>query len=240
MKPNNLLKPEVLIKGIIIVNAVLFVVSLVISGKEVHFTMDPFSALSPSNNSLVFLGAAGTISMDRYHEWWSLISASWLHGSLLHILFNMLALRQIGPFIIRAFGASRMFIIYFLSGVIGFFLSYLAGILITIGASAAICGLIGSALYYGKSRGGAFGQAVYKQTSGWVFGIFLCGFLIPNINNWGHGGGLVGGIALGWLLGYHEKNRETVLHKTLAFLFAAFTLAILAWAVLSAVYLRFF
>ena len=73
----------------------------------------------------------------------------------------------------------------------------------TIGASAALCGLIGAALYYGKSRGGTFGQAIYKHTSGWVIGLFFIG-LMPGINNWGHGGGLVAGIGTGYLFSYLE------------------------------------
>jgi len=64
------------------------------------------------------------------------------------------------------FGVSRMFIIYTASGVIGFWISCLFGVLFTIGASASICGLIGAMLFYGKSRGGVYGQAIYRQVFG--------------------------------------------------------------------------
>lgn len=53
-----------------------------------------------------------------------------------------------------------MVVIYTLSGMCGFLVSYLAGVGFTIGASAAVCGLIGAALYYGKRRGGRYGQTV--------------------------------------------------------------------------------
>lgn len=232
-----LLNPDTFIKGIIYINVFIFAASLLLSGRDVEISLNPFTALSPSMNSLIFLGAAGTIPIDNYNEWWSLIAANWLHGGVLHILFNMLALKEIAPLVIREFGMHRMFIIYTLSGIAGFFLSYLAGVMVTIGASGAICGLIGTSLYYGKSRGGAYGQAVYKQTSGWIFGLILFGLLIPNINNWGHGGGLVAGIFSGWLLSYNEKKRETLIHKTISLLCMVSTAAILSLALIYAWYI---
>ncbi|MFO7751438.1 MAG: rhomboid family intramembrane serine protease [Desulfobacteraceae bacterium] len=222
--------PDVLVKGIVYTNIFIFAASLVLSGGNVELSLNPFTALSPSVNSLIFLGAAGTIPIDQYNVWWSLIAASWLHGGLLHIIFNMTALYQIAPLVIREFGMHRMVIIYTLSGAAGFLLSYLAGVMVTIGASAAICGLIGATLFYGKSRGGVYGEAVFKQTSGWVFGLVLFGLLIPNINNWGHGGGLLAGIFLAWLLGYNERKQEASWHKLLSLASIAITGVVLLWA----------
>lgn len=235
----DLLTPDRFVKGIIGLNVLVFAASLLISGTNARFTLNPFTALSPSNNSLIFLGAAGTLPIHRFHAWWSLISASWLHGGLLHILFNMMALIQIAPLVINEYGIHRTAIIYVLTGVAGFYLSYLAGVVLTIGASAPICGLIGAALYFGKSRGGRYGQMVYKQTSGWIFGLVLFGLFVPGINNWGHGGGVVSGIGLGWVLGYLERNRETLVHRILAWILIAVTLATLAWSVGRGIYLSF-
>jgi len=237
MNPNRFQQSHIFLKAIITINIIFFCISLFLSGRGIQLTLNPFTALSPSVNSLIFLGAAGTIPIDKYHEWWSLLAANWLHGSLIHLLFNMTALLQITPFIIREYGKHRMVIIYTLTGMGGFFLSYLAGVKITIGASAAICGLIGAALYFGKSRGGIYGQNVFKQTSGWVFGILLIGILIPNINNWGHGGGLVGGIFLGWVLGYNAKRKETFIYKILSYTCILCTGAVLVWASISAIIL---
>ncbi len=228
------LNPDRVVKYIIYINAAIFIASLVLSGRQVQLSINPFTAFSPSSDTLIFLGATGTIPIDHYHEWWSLISANWLHGSLVHIIFNMTALLQIGPLIIREYGLSRMIIIYTLGGVAGFFLSYLAGVSVTIGASAAICALIGAALYFGKSRGGLFGQAVYKQTTGWVMGLAFIGLMMPNINNWGHGGGVVAGIALGWLLGYNEQGRKNLGHGLLAGILVVLTLGVLAWSLITA------
>jgi rhomboid protease GluP len=110
----------------------------------------------------------------------------------------------------------------------------------TIGASAALCGLIGAALYFGKSRGGLYGETVYRQIGGWALASILFGFLVPGINNWAHGGGLVAGAAMGAILGYTEKGPETVFHRGFAMILALLTLATLLWQVLSSMVLRMF
>jgi rhomboid protease GluP len=229
-----------IIKTIIYANVGMYLISLVMNPARMGLSTNPFTFLSPSSRALMLLGSTGTIPIDQMHRWWTLISANYLHGGILHILFNMIALSQIGPLVLREYGVGRFISIYTLGGVIGFLLSYLVGIRFTLGASAAVCSLIGASLYYGKSRGGTYGQAVYKQVSGWVLGLFLFGFLVPGINNWGHGGGIVGGIIIGYLLGYEERKRENLIHKSLGGICVVLTVAVLAWAVSSSFYYRFF
>ena len=228
-----------IIKAIIFVNVGMYIISLLLGPWSSGFSLNPLSLLSPSNRSLLLLGATGTVPIDRLHRWWTLISANYLHGGLLHILFNMIALRQIAPLVIREFGPHRMVILFVLAGIIGFLVSYLAGVALTIGASAAVCGLIGASLYYGKSRGGIYGQAIYRQIGAWALGIFIFGLLVPSINNWGHGGGMVAGAMLGFVLGYEEKRRERLFHRILAGLCVVATLMILLWAIGSGIYFRF-
>ena len=235
--PSNLLRsPYDMIKIIIYVNVAFYVFALLLNPMALGLSANPLAFLSPSNNSLLLLGATGTIPIDKLHWWWTLLSASYLHGGLLHIVFNMLALRQLGPFVLREYGVNRFFVIYTVTGIAGFYLSYLAGVTLTIGASASICGLIGATLYYGKSRGDIYGQAIYKQVMGWVVGLALFGFMIPGINNWGHGGGIVSGILLGFLMGYNEKHRENQLHRVLATICILLTAGVLSWAVLQSIY----
>jgi rhomboid protease GluP len=128
-----------------------------------------------------------------------------------------------------------MFILYTLGGIAGFAISYLAGVEFTIGSSAAVCSLIGAALYFGKARGGVYGQAVYRQVGGWVIGIFSFGILIPGINNWGHAGGMLAGALLGAFLGYREKRPEAGWHRTAARVLAGLTLIVLVYAVSSGI-----
>lgn len=247
-RPNSIWKNNPLIRGlsdeagvirsVIAVNAAIYILSLLLNARGMGIGGNPLTMLSPSGQSLLLLGATGTYPIDQFGRWWTLISANFLHGSIIHILFNMLAFRQIAPLIIREFGVYRMLIVYLGGGTIGFLASYLAGVRVTIGASAAVCALIGAALYYGKSRGGLYGQAIFRQIGGWVVGIFLFGFLIPGINNWGHGGGLLGGALLGLALGYSEKARENAAHKTIALSCVGVSALTLVYAVITGVLMR--
>jgi membrane associated rhomboid family serine protease len=227
-----------LLMAIIYANVGLYIFSLLLNIRGSSLSLNPFTLLSPNIDSLKDLGATGTKVIADGHGWWTLVSANYLHGGILHILFNMFALRQIGYLVIEEYGNYRMFTIYTLGGICGFLLSYLVGVPLTIGASAAIMSLIGAVLYYGKSRGGAYGQMIFRQVGGWVLGIFLFGFLVRGINNWAHGGGMVAGAILGFLLGYQERKRENLLHKLLAGLCMIVTIAVLGWAIASGVYQR--
>lgn len=230
--------PEQLIKGVIYLNVGMYILSLLLNLPLSSLSMHPLQFLSPDGKSLFYLGATGTIPIDGYGRWWTLVSANYLHGGILHIFFNMMAFRQLAPLIIQEFGAYRTVIIYTVGGVIGFWISYLAGIPRTIGASAAVCALIGASLYYGISRGGSYGRSIYKQIGGWALGLFVFGFIVPGINNWGHGGGIAGGALLGLLLGYRDRSPERLIHKTLAGICAGLTVIILVYAVFTGVYVR--
>ncbi len=231
--PVPLQDPAAVLKAMIYVNIIMFVISLVYSGKNIIFTLNPFYLLTPSTDVLTFLGASGRLPIIRFNAWGSLITANWLHGGLLHILFNMLALRTVAPLVIQEFGIFRMFSIYTLTGVAGFLLSYFGNVMLTIGASAGLCGLIGASLYFGKSRGGQWGHMVYRQTSGWVVSLVLIGFLMPGINNWCHAGGLLSGIFLAWIMGYNDKRKENLFDKILGIFLALLTVWLLAKSVIN-------
>jgi len=232
------LSPEAAITSVIAINAAMYVISLVLFPKGIGVSPNPFAMLAPSRGSVILLGATGTIPIDEMHRWWTLLSANYLHGGVLHILFNMIALRQLGPMAMEEYGLHRTAALYTLGGVGGYCVSYLAGIQFTIGASAAVCSLIGAMLYYGKNRGGTYGQFVFQRVWGWVMGIFLFGLLFPGINNWAHGGGMAAGFLLGMLLGYRERMPENSMHKLLAAVCMGSTVMVLLWAVGTSLLLR--
>src|SRR6185295_16959168 len=158
-----------------------------------------FSFLSPGPRSLFLFGESGALPVFGAGRWWTVITAGWLHGGLLHIFFNLMAIRQLAPPTSDVYGPSRMVIIYTIAGVTGFtastlaqtFLPALAGhALFTVGASAPICGLLGALLYYGK-RGGS--SMVSDQAKSWIASLVVMGFIMRGIDNWAHFGGLVGG-----------------------------------------------
>ncbi len=227
-----------LVTVLISVNVIMFIVSIAIAPRFTSFS--PFEFLAPTNQSLLVLGSTGSLPLFHLDRWWSLVAANFLHGGLLHLVFNMLALRQLAPLMVLEFGTNRTIIIYLLGGAGGFLVSSLAGVTFTIGASAAICSLMGALLYYGKSRGGVYGKNVFSQIGGWAFGIALFGFLVPGINNWGHGGGMAVGALLAYLLGYREIKRETFNHKVLATACVIGTGLILAWSCLNGGIFLFF
>ena len=223
------------VRLIVAVNVGFYLLSLLIDPRGLGLSVNPMGFLSPSDGSVFLLGATGTLPLS-YGRWWTLVTAAYLHGGLLHIFFNMIALRQLAPYVLEAFGVRRFAILYVWTGVAGFLISYLAGIPFTIGASAPVCGLIGAILYYGKSRGGFYGETIYRQAMGWVVGLVLFGLFIPGINNWAHGGGIVSGILLAFVTGYRERREESALYGIAAAASILITAAALIWAVVQAVY----
>ena len=223
------------VMAIIAVNAAFYLFSLLLNPSALGLSANPMTFLSPSDGSLFLLGATGTLPL-AYGRWWTLISAAFLHGGILHIFFNMMALRQLAPFVLDAFGLHRFAILYVWTGVAGFFVSYLAGVPFTIGASAPVCGLIGAILYYSKSRGGFYGEAIYRQAMGWVVGLVLFGLFIPGINNWAHGGGIVSGLLFAFIIGYQERRKETSTHRVFGTGSIVIAAAALLWAVIQAIY----
>jgi len=161
-----------------------------------------FSMLSPSHGSLFLFGESGAIPVFGYGRWWTVLSAAWLHGSLLHILFNMMWVRDLAPVTAQFYGAARTVIIYTVAAITGFLASSVAGAFLpfmprvlrgagyTVGASAPIFGLIGALLWYGR-RGG--NSHLSQQVKSMALGMLVFGFVIPGIDNWAHLGGLAGG-----------------------------------------------
>jgi rhomboid protease GluP len=215
---------------IIYINIAFYVLALFWGGISDGST---FNFLSPSGYSLFSLGATGTLPVLGEHRYWTLISASFLHGGIFHILFNMMALYQLGPFVLSEFGFHRFINLYIITGICGFAVSILFGVPFTIGASASICGLIGAIIYYGKSRGDHYGDTIYKQAMGWVVGLIVFGLIFSGINNWAHGGGLLSGIALASLMGYNDNKQENAAVKLIAYACILLTVLVLIWAVVN-------
>jgi rhomboid protease GluP len=171
---------------------------------------NPLGMLSPVPEVALAFGSSGAIPVFRFDMWWTVLSAGWLHGSALHILFNMLWVRQLGPAVADVYGAGRMVIIYTIASVVGFTLSstagyflwwmpipFLRGAMQTLGASAPIFGLLGALVYYGRRGGSSIIGATALQYA-LVLGIF--GFIMTGVDNYAHAGGFLGGYLAGmWL-----------------------------------------
>ena len=180
--------------------AILYGLTLVFSGGEIGMR-GMLGFLSPSTSALFLFGASGGLPVFAADRWWTVLSATWLHGSALHILFNMMWVRQLAPATAEMYGPGRMVIIYTMAGVAGFALSsfaaeYLPPLLIlrggqfSVGASASIFGLLGALVYYGR-RGGS--SIVGNQALSYALILGLFGFFMPGIDNYAHAGGFGGG-----------------------------------------------
>ncbi len=173
-----------------------YVISLLIDPAGVVLVQG-FSILQPSTRSAIILGASGTVPVFEANRYWTVLSASWLHGNLIHILFNMMWVRQLAPATVRFFGVGRMLLIYVVSGAAGFILSTLSGHQLTLGASAAVFGLLGALVAYGRRTGDS---AITQQVWMWALILFALGFAMPGVDNFAHLGGFLGGYGMArWL-----------------------------------------
>lgn len=173
--------------------------------------------LQPSDQALNNLGMGGAIPLAQ-GRWWSLLTATFLHGNILHILFNMWVLRAYGPLTEQLFGSSRFIVIYIFAGLTGSLLSTIRGTSYFVGASGAIFGLGGALIYYGWRRGGTFGRSLLRNMLVWAGINFLIGMSIAYVDNWGHLGGMAGGALAAFVLGYEEQQRQGLWHHIAALL----------------------
>jgi len=193
--------------GLVLACFLLYVLAIGLDLPGVVILGNGLASLSPSNLALDKLGMGGRIPFLE-GRWWTLLTATYLHGGILHILFNMLWLRQIGALTEELFGASRFIVIYTAAGLTGAVLSTVVGTPLFVGASGSIFGLFGALIYYGWQRGGTFGSSIFRRMIFWAgFGLVF-GLLNPSVDNWGHIGGFIGGFAVAFMMSYQEKKRQ--------------------------------
>jgi rhomboid protease GluP len=135
-------------------------------------------------------------------EWWRLVTANWVHGGILHILMNMWVLFDLGAQSEESYGTSRFLVIYFVAGVMGFVASFLwAPGVPSVGASAAICGLIGAMIALGVRDRSSWGAEIRRFYIRWVIYLLAFGLLFAATDNAAHIGGLTGGFVVGFICG---------------------------------------
>jgi len=179
--------------SILILNVLMFAVSLLRSMK--------------SGGGFNLFGGMSGIELYRLGEnipyvwpgWgpWRLVTGTFLHGGLLHIGMNMFVLLDIAPIVEELFGSARFLFLYMACGIGGSACSTFFGRGPSVGASGAILGLLGVLIAVTTKRSGANIQAMRSRLISWVITIFVFGFLVPGIDNWGHFGGLAVGFVLG-------------------------------------------
>jgi len=203
------------------------------------------SFLSPSGPALLTLGASGPAPVLIAGRWWTLLSAGYLHGGLLHIGFNLYWLNQFAPAVATLYGPGRMVIIYTVGSVVGFLFSSLAilvlqvpglhllgwvlggGAGLTVGASAALFGLLGAMVHYGRRVSSAIG----RQALMYAGFFFIFGLVMSGVDNWAHLGGFVGGYGASLVMNPLKPERGDHLFWALLCLVAAVAAVVASWLV---------
>jgi rhomboid protease GluP len=197
-------------------STVMYLLSLLASGRDVSLVAG-FSLFGPSTRALLLLGASGAFPVFTLGSWWTVLSATWLHGGLIHIVFNMLWVRDLGPTSAQIIGPARTVIIYTVAGVCGFLLSsvmgqmlnglpvpaLLRGANLTIGASASVFGLLGALVHYGNKSGSSL---IHGEAKRYAIILFVFGLIFPGVDNYAHAGGFLGGYATSWF--FNPLTRE--------------------------------
>ena len=178
------------------------------------------------------------VAIDQLGENYRIITSAFLHGSALHIAFNMLLLFQLRSILERSLGLGRFVGLYFISLIGGSLGALLASsaLTLTIGASGAVFGLMGALAVFVRTRGGD----IWSSGIGGLLVInIMITFIAPGISVGGHLGGLAAGAMSGWMLDTGTRTQPPRLSNTLAAVYsigmsaALFVAAVMAagWAV---------
>ncbi|WBW98686.1 rhomboid family intramembrane serine protease [Oceanirhabdus sp. W0125-5] len=169
-------------------NILIFIVTAILSKSIFDMDIRVLIEFGALNKGLVLAG--------QYHR---IISSGFLHAGIVHLAMNMLALYVLGLLVEEVFGKAKFAVIYVGALIAGSMATIIfgSGVVISVGASGAIFGLLGAAFAYGfimrKRIGKAFMNSLLQAI---LLNVFI-GLLVPEINNMAHMGGLFGGFVLG-------------------------------------------
>lgn len=184
--------------------------------------------MGATNNTKALFELGGNLRAHTLEtgEYWRLVTSVFLHASWLHIGLNGFYLYQIGREVERKIGPNALMFAFVVSGVVGSLASSFLGRgdAVSIGASGALFGLV--ALEYTVTRGN-FAQRLrkFQANLGSLLAMLMIGFLIPNVDNWAHLGGLVTGLLLGF--SYNRPNRTDQI------IMAVIASGVMLWGVIS-------
>jgi rhomboid protease GluP len=151
-------------------------------------------------NGLVLVRMGSSSSFLDLAQPWRLITAIFLHGSLLHLGFNMWVMMDLAPTIEELYGSARFLFVFIVTGVCGYILSFLTGHPNSVGASGSLLGLVGLMLALTTGRQSAAMRMLRSQLLYWLAYIVVLGILMPGIDNYAHAGGFVAGFVLGKIM----------------------------------------
>ena len=181
-------KPVITI-SLIVITGLIYILQLITTYSMGY---DLLAIMGYKNNELILAG-----------QYWRLVTAVFLHGSILHLGFNMYALYILGRRVERFYGSIRFLGLYLIAGIAGNLFSFLLTESPSLGSSTAVFGILGAEgifIYRHRKLFGDQSRAALHQIIQ-VAGINLLIGLSPGIDNWGHIGGLLGGVVFSWFGG---------------------------------------
>lgn len=192
-------KPWITI-GIIAINVLMYLVTAYFS-----YVYAKGSIFNSDTNVLIMLGAKVNELIQK-GQYYRLISCMFLHGGIVHLGVNMYSLYAIGPMVEKVYGRLKYVAIYFISGICASIFSYIFSTSVSIGASGAIFGLLGAVLIFAIKSKGKTGNAFIRSILSVIFINIFIGATLPNIDNFAHIGGLVGGMLIAFLVNFKTEE----------------------------------
>lgn len=228
---SDLLSVAPITSALLGINVAIFIYCAIASN-DLEMNHDVLVSLGMSQRELLWEG-----------QWYRLIMPNFLHGGILHIMFNSYALYLYGPAAEQHFGSSNFGSLYLLSGVGGFACSQIFGGYFAVGASASLMGVLGAFLSVAvvacPVMKNAWKNSSVRNIAFWIglnFALGLSG-MMGEIDNWAHLGGLLFGIALGAFFELWRKQRRFGLHLIAGMvLLVALSVVAARWTVFSPYY----
>lgn len=186
------------------------------------FIVESLVGGSQNYQTLLLMGAK-TNNLVQAGQWWRLITPIFLHIGIFHIFMNGFTLLYVGQILEPMVGHWRFFVIYMLSGIMGNLASFAFGAnnVISAGASTSLFGMFAAFLALGLIyRENRFLRELGKSFLGLIVINLLMDLTMSGIDIWGHVGGAVGGLLLGYALGLPKISRPKMIFRILAILVA--------------------
>lgn len=183
--------------SIVLLNLIMYVISSILSGNPFVMDTDVLNILGAKNNELIMAG-----------QYYRLITCMFLHGSLIHIASNMYSLYCVGYMVEAVYGRAKYIFIYFLSGIISSYVSFLFSNAISVGASGAIFGVLGAVLVFSFRYKNRIGKDLFINIIAVIALNVFIGLSMTNIDNFAHIGGLISGIIISAIIGVKKENER--------------------------------
>lgn len=184
-------KPLIITYALIIINVIIYVISLV-------------GLLNINDFSMSYTAI-------RAGEWWRIITAAFFHNGAIHLFCNMYSLYIIGTQLETVLGKIKFSSVYLISAIVAsLFSAVLHGVgVASVGASGAIFGLMGAMLYFGYHYRLYLGSVMTSQIMPIILLNIFIGFMIPGVDNFAHLGGLIGGLFTAMIVGVKGKSDKS-------------------------------